>query len=209
MAKKITILAVDDEKDILYTLEAIGTAVGWRVCTESNSIMAVNKLKSLRPDLILIDYHMPQQNGILTLKQMRKLDSRVPIIVLTVDERQEIADKFLAAGASDFATKPIKVPDLVARINVHLKLLEKQREAQGRAIVCKGINEATLQMIVDYCHTIDEWFYIEEVVRGVGLAYQTTVRYLQHLIATEKLLVISDYGKVGRPRNKYKLKDNL
>jgi two-component system response regulator DctR len=44
---------------------------------------------------------------------MRKIDSKVPIIVLTVDECQKIANEFLAAGASDFATKPIKVPDLV------------------------------------------------------------------------------------------------
>lgn len=205
MPKKITILAVDDEQDILYTLEAVGMAVGWRVCTENNSIIAVNRVKVIKPDIILIDYHMPQQNGILTLKQMRKINSLVPIIVLTIDERQEIADKFLEAGASDFATKPIKVPDLVARINVHLRLLEKQREAQGRAIVCKGINESTLQLVREYCCSAENWFYVEDAVKNVGLAYQTTVRYLQYLIANNELLVVSDYGKVGRPRNKYKM----
>lgn len=207
MSKKITILAVDDEKDILYTLEAVGFAVGWKVYTERNSIIAVSKVKTLKPDLVLIDYHMPQQNGILTVKQLRKLDSRVPIIVLTVDERQEIADKFLAVGASDFANKPIKVPDLVARINVHLKLAETQREAQGRAIsCCKGINDGTLQLIQDYCRTVGDWFYIEDAVQNLGIAYQTTVRYLQYLIANDELLVVSDYGRVGRPRNKYKYK---
>lgn len=72
--------------------------------------------------------------NLLFLQKMRKIDSKVPIIVLTVDECQKIANEFLAAGASDFATKPIKVPDLVARINVHLRLLEKQREAQGRLL---------------------------------------------------------------------------
>ena len=114
MSKKPVILAVDDEKDILYTLEAIGNAVGWKVYTENNSSMAVNRLKALKPDIVLMDYHMPQQNGVITLQKMRTVDYRVPIIVLTVDERQEVADKFLAAGASDFATKPIRVPDLVA-----------------------------------------------------------------------------------------------
>lgn len=206
MSKKITLLVIDDEKDILYTLEAVGATLGWRVCTESNSLVALTKLKAIKPDLILVDYHMPQQNGLITVKKIRKLNKIVPVIVLTVDERQEIANEFLAAGASDFANKPIKVPDLVARINVHLKLLEKQREAQGRFIVSKGINEATSQLIYDYCRSTEGWFYVEDVVQSVGLAYQTVVRYLQHMIANNELLVVSDYGKVGRPRNKYKYK---
>jgi len=206
MVKKTTILAVDDDKDILYTLQAIGATVGWSIHTESNSIVAVSKVKILQPDLILIDYHMPQQNGVLTVKQIRKIDGKVPILVLTVDGRQEIADDFLNAGANDFANKPIRVPDLVARINVHLKLLEKQREVQGCILVTKGINEATLQMIADYCISVADGFYIEDVARNVGLAYQTTVRYLQYMVAKDKLLVICDYGKVGRPRNKYQYK---
>ena len=206
MTRKITIVAVDDDKDILYTLKAIGATVGWDVYTETNSIVALSRVKTLKPDLILIDYHMPQQNGIVTVKQIRQIDGKVPIIILTVDDRQEIADDFLDAGATDFANKPIRVPDLVARINIHLKLLEKQREVQGCFLVSKGINEATLQMITDYCSSLGDGFYIEDVARNVGLAYQTAVRYLQYLVAKNELIVICDYGKVGRPRNKYKCK---
>ena len=66
MTKKITILAIDDEQDILYTLAAIGTAVGWKVHTENNSLAAADKVAELRPNLILLDYHMPQQNGVVT-----------------------------------------------------------------------------------------------------------------------------------------------
>lgn len=207
MARKTTILAVDDEKDILYMLQAIGNTMGWAVCGENSSIVAVSKVRTLRPDIILMDYHMPQQNGIATVQQIRKIDRRVPIIVLTIDDRQEIANEFLDAGASDFANKPIRVPDLVARINVHLKLLEQQRAMQGRLLVNKGINEATLQMIADECRAVGDWFYIEEIAQHLGLAYQTTVRYLQYLVVRDELLVVNDYGKVGRPRNKYKYKE--
>lgn len=203
MTKKITILAVDDEQDILYTLSAIGTAVGWKVQTENNSLAAADKVAELRPDLILLDYHMPQQNGVVTVRKIREVDSRVPIIVLTIDGRQELADEFLAAGASDFATKPIKVPDLVARINVHLKLLAKQREAEGRSIVNKGINEVTLDMVRGFCQEQADWFYVEDAARELGLAYQTMSRYLQYLHGEGQLQVENDYGKVGRPRNRY------
>ena len=55
MNKKIRIMAVDDEPDILYTLKAIGTAVGWDVYTESNSIAAVDEVEKIKPDIILMN----------------------------------------------------------------------------------------------------------------------------------------------------------
>ncbi len=204
MARKTTIVAIDDEKDILYMLKAIGDTQGWTVHGETNSLVAVSKIRTIKPDLILIDYHMPQQNGVTTVRQIRNFNAKVPIIVLTIDDRQAIANEFLEAGASDFANKPIRVPDLVARINVHFKLLEQQRAMNGRTLVNKGINEATLQMVADECCALGDWFYIEQVAQNLGLAYQTTVRYLQYLVAKDELLVVNDYGKVGRPRNKYK-----
>lgn len=202
--KKVKVLAIDNEKDILYTLQAIGNTMGWQVFTETNSLLTTKRIAAHKPDLVLIDYHMPNQDGLTTVKQIRQQDKQMPIIVLTVDESQEIADKFLDAGANDFATKPIKVPDLAARINIHIQLLQRQREAQASAMVTKGINEATLQLIYNYCRSVDGWFSIEDVAENAGLAYQTTVRYLQHLISRKELAVVSDYGKVGRPRNKYR-----
>ncbi len=204
ITKKIKILAIDDERDILYALQAIGQQMGWNVLCETNSLIALNKMETAKPDIILLDYHMPQQDGITILKKIRKKSRTVPVIVLTVDERQEIADQFMDAGASDFANKPIKVADLAARIRLHIQLLQKQFELRENAIVCKGINEATLKLIHDYCAAQADWFYIEDVVENVGLAYQTTVRYLQYLITEKHLTMVSDYGKVGRPRNKYK-----
>ncbi|MEA5093154.1 Chemotaxis response regulator protein-glutamate methylesterase [bioreactor metagenome] len=204
MNKKIRIMAVDDEPDILYTLKAIGTAVGWDVYTESNSIAAVDEVEKIKPDIILMDYHMPQQSGVLTVKKIREIDNKVPIIVLTIDDGQELANEFLEVGASDFATKPIKVPDLVARINVHLKLVEKEMEVERKNIVNKCINAATLEIIYAYCRSTTDWFYLEDIVQSVGLAYQTTSRYVQYLVGRGELQVLNNYGKVGRPRNKYR-----
>ena len=57
---------------------------------------------------------------------LRALSHTVPIIVFTIDESQEVADQFLQAGASDFALKPIKAPDIISRIKLHLRLLERE-----------------------------------------------------------------------------------
>jgi two-component system response regulator DctR len=67
----------------------------------------------------------------------------------------------------------------------------------------KGINEATLELVRAYCRQTDGAFLIEDVAEHVGLAYQTVVRYLQHLHNKKELIATSSYGKVGRPRKKY------
>jgi two-component system response regulator DctR len=123
----IQILAIDDERDVLYTLQAIGARLGWQVHTVSDSTEAVSMFLSIRPDLVLVDYHMPKQDGLSTVKALRRQSPTVPIIVLTVDDRQEVANLFLDAGASDFANKPVKIPDLAARIKVHLQLVQQHR----------------------------------------------------------------------------------
>jgi two-component system response regulator DctR len=203
MERKIKILAIDDERDILYTLQAIGRTMGWDMTVAADGLSGVEKLRRVRPNLVLLDYHMPNQDGLRTVQAMRSIDKSVPIIVLTVDERQEIADKFLLAGASDFATKPIKVPDLVARIKVHLQCLQQQRDNAEGFYVEKGINDVTLQLVRGYCISAGGSFYIGDVAKKVGLAYQTTVRYLHYLLTRKELNAVSDYGRVGRPRNKY------
>lgn len=201
--QSIKILAVDDEQDILYTLQAIGRAMGWEVQVANNGKMAVEMLRQVKPDIIVLDYHMPQQDGLMTVKAIRAINKLVPIIVLTVDERQEIADRFLDCGASDFANKPIKVADLAARIKIHLQLIQTQREIAGEAYSNKGINEATLELVRRYCQTQKEPFFAEDAAESIGLAYQTTIRYLQWLRKLREVTATDDYGKVGRPRKKF------
>src|SRR5690625_3601197 len=98
----------------------------------------------MSPDLVLLDYHMPDWDGMHTTEEIRKINKNVPIIILTVDERQEIADSFLEAGATDFALKPIRAPDLISRISIHIKMTKLSREKNSTTFVEKGINNATL-----------------------------------------------------------------
>ena len=201
--KPLSILAIDDNQDILFTLMAIGETFGWKIHAESDSKLALERVRKLEPDLILIDYHMPGQDGLSTVRQIRSQNRGVPIIVLTVDERQEIADQFLAAGANDFANKPIKVADLATRIRVHINI-RQQQESYTRD---KGINNGTLDIVCNCCRQFTRPFLAEEVVEGSGLAYQTVVRYLQYLQDQKWLQSSSHYGKVGRPKKKYHLVD--
>ncbi len=204
-----TIVIIDDEEDILFTLSEICAFSGFKSFTASNGIEGFERCKELHPNLVIVDYHMPGWDGLTTVKKIKSLDPTTSILVLTVDERQEIADRFIAVGATDFAIKPIKAPDLIARININLKINEVEEKLfreRENMFVDKGISPATLSLILQYFEETDsESVTIDDVIESVSLAYQTVHRYIRHLVEIEKLEVIPEYGQKGRPKNRYRL----
>lgn len=202
------ILAVDDEEDILFTLEAVADVADLNMTTTSRGLKALKYIKNNKFDLLLVDYHMPDINGLKLVKEIRKIDKEIPILVLTVDESMDLAEKFLKAGADDFANKPIKTADLISRINLHLNYNKSYKNADEKIKslnIAKGMTQKTLAIIYAYLTKITKPETIEEISKGTNLAYQTVHRYLNY-IADENLVEIKlNYGKVGRPIHRYKL----
>lgn len=201
MERKITILSIDDEENIRFALGELFRFQGWEACCAPTVEKGIEQFRLHRPDIVLIDYHMPGINGVEGVRLLRKLSRTVPIIVFTIDESQEVADRFLQAGASDFALKPIKAPDIISRIKLHLRLLEREQPAQP---LSKGLSEATLQLVLDSLKEGEDYMTVNEVAKSSGLAYQTVYRYLQYLIQNKKVEMVSIYGKVGRPRQLFR-----
>lgn len=201
MERKITILSIDDEENIRFALGELFRFQGWEACCAPTVEKGIEQFRLHRPDIVLIDYHMPGINGVEGVRLLRKLSRTVPIIVFTIDESQEVADQFLQAGASDFALKPIKAPDIISRIKLHLRLLEREQPAQS---LSKGLSEATLQLVLDSLKEDEDYMTVNEVAKSSGLAYQTVYRYLQYLIQNKKVEMVSIYGKVGRPRQLFR-----
>lgn len=201
MERKITILSIDDEENIRFALGELFRFQGWEACSAPTVEKGIEQFRLHRPDIVLIDYHMPGINGVEGVRLLRKLSRTVPIIVFTIDESQKVADQFLQAGASDFALKPIKAPDIISRIKLHLRLLEREQPAQP---LSKGLSEATLQLVLDSLKDGEDYMTVNEVAKSSGLAYQTVYRYLQYLIQNKKVEMVSIYGKVGRPRQLFR-----
>ena len=201
MERKITILSIDDEENIRFALGELFRFQGWEACCAPTVEKGIEQFRLHRPDIVLIDYHMPGINGVEGVRLLRKLSRTVPIIVFTIDESQEVADQFLQAGASDFALKPIKAPDIISRIKLHLRLLEREQPAQP---LSKGLSEATLQLVLDSLKEGEDYMTVNEVAKSSGLAYQTVYRYLQYLMQNKKVEMVSIYGKVGRPRQLFR-----
>ena len=114
-----------------------------------------------------------------------------------------MADEFLAAGASDFALKPIKAPDIISRVRLHLRLLEQQNIDIS---FTKGISHGTLELILHYLRQCDGPVTANDISKKTGLAYQTVFRYLQHMTQQKLVDVDSVYGKVGRPKQRYRIR---
>lgn len=198
--RPLTILAIDDDEEIRYALKAVFDFQGWNALTAANVQEGLLLFRKHRPDILLIDYHMPQINGIEGVRMFKALNDSLPIIVFTIDEDQEVADRFLEAGASDFALKPIKAPDIISRIKLHVRLMESRKTAEP---VAKGIGEPTLALIKDCLTGAGDYMTANEIAKATGLAYQTTYRYLQHLVAEGVVESRSSYGKVGRPKQSF------
>lgn len=205
MDHELKILAIDDDEEILYALRAVFQYQGWTGITASDVPTGLKLFRTKKPDLVLIDYHLPQVSGIKGVEMIREIDPDVPIIVFTIDESQEVAEQFMKAGASDFALKPIKVPDIISRIRLHIRLLENQKKLKDRSTLAKGIDTSTLSLVMASLERAQEPVTVETVAGETGLANQTVYRYLQNLIAQGKVEATQSYGKVGRPKQKYSL----
>ncbi|MGM0601949.1 MAG: response regulator [Bacillota bacterium] len=203
------ILAVDDEKDILFTLEAVADAAGFNITTTSLGRKALEYIQKEKFDLLMVDYHMPDINGLKLVKEIRKINNTISILVLTVDESLDLAEKFLDAGADDFANKPIRTADLISRINLHLNYSDDKYNSPDSVStldIPKGMSQKTLKIIYTYLNKIESPKTIHEISDGTNLAYQTVHRYLNYLAEQNIAHLELDYGKVGRPIHKYKLK---
>ncbi len=207
------ILAIDDELDILYTLQAIGEIAGFEVVIAENGLQGLKLIQAVDFDLILVDYHMPQMNGLEVVERIRKIDQDTPILVLTVEESVDLSQKFLDTGATDFAVKPIRTADLISRMKLHLKFAKSKFEDDekvepeivniDRLDLPKGLTPATLQMIIAYLKNMDQSKTINQISTEIGLSYQTGHRYLDYLQKNNYVKVEMCYGKVGRPIQKY------
>jgi len=209
--KDLKILMIDDDEQILFALRAVFNFQGWQSLSAGDVPTGLDIFRREKPDLVLIDYHLPQISGVKGVRMIRELDTEVPIIVFTIDESQEVANQFIEAGASDLALKPIKVPNIISRIRLHIRLMESNRQLKKAHVeeppaATKGIGGATLELIEGAFQEAEEFLTVTAISERTGLAYQTVYRYLQHMMAQDRVEVSQSYGKVGRPKQKYRLK---
>lgn len=196
-------LIIDDSEDICFAISEFFIYKRWSVETANSVEKSLEILKNKKFDIVLIDYNMPYINGAVGAKLIRALDKEVPIIALTVEGEESVAESFFEAGANDFAIKPIKMLDLFSRVNVHLN---NKKRLKDEDILPKGIDKNTLNIVLGCLSNKKEYIDIDEISNLTGVATKTVNRYMNYLLDEEKVILNNIYGKIGRPKKEYKLK---
>lgn len=116
------VLVVDDEPNIVLSLEFLMQQAGFNVTTAEDGESALVSVADGAPDLILLDISLPGISGFDVLEQLRgnPLHARLPIIMLTAHGREVEREKGMALGADDYITKPFSTQALVEKVKALL-----------------------------------------------------------------------------------------
>ncbi len=118
-----SILIIDDEEDILEILKYNLVKEGFQVEIAANGLDGIEKAKTFKPDLIILDVMMPQMDGIEVCEVIRKLPGFESTLICFLTARAEDYSQIagLDAGADDYISKPVKPRVLISRINAILR----------------------------------------------------------------------------------------
>ena len=149
---KNKILLIDDEKDILEFLSYNLNKAGYKTDQAENGDEGLKKLKTFKPDLIIVDVMMPVLDGIEFCSIVRSNPQNKNIIIVFLTARSEDYTQIVAleSGADDFISKPIKPKLLITKINSLIKRIENKK-AENSIIKFKNIelNIEKFQVLVD------------------------------------------------------------
>jgi DNA-binding response OmpR family regulator len=116
------ILVVDDEPEVRTLMEHFLTARGYEVRIAENGRVGLQALDTFMPDVVLLDMHMPEMDGLETLKHLVARAPSLPVIMVTVNDDVATTSRLLEAGAADYVPKPFNLDGLEQAINIQLSV---------------------------------------------------------------------------------------
>lgn len=187
----------------------------------------VEKTVRLKPDLALIDFYLPDRDGLSVLQDLRRLQVPTDAILVTAAHDVETIGCAFRYGAVDYILKPFKFDRLKAALESYasmraklstLKPLSQDEIDQLKAgrtpaapwesdpgQIPKGLNDLTLKQVLLHMIRNGASLSAEEVAESLGLARVTARRYLEYLDRIGRATVDFQHGSVGRPVKKYKV----
>lgn len=125
MTGKTRVLVVDDDVQIRRALRHVLAARGYDVLLAATGEEAVETAAAEAPELMILDLGLPEMSGLDVCREVRGW-SQMPILVLTVNDRSQDKVAALDLGADDYLTKPFDTQELLARIRVQLRRVNRE-----------------------------------------------------------------------------------
>ncbi|MFA5535687.1 MAG: response regulator [Bacillota bacterium] len=219
------IVIVEDDPMVLEVnkqyIEAVG---GFRILgVADQALEALQMVKQLEPQLLLLDIFLPDEKGLYVLKEIRRLGLPTDVIMVTAARDVETIQQGFRHGVVDYIVKPFRFERiknaLISYQEMYRQLQQKdalnQMEIDDMGLskskpselpLPKGLTETTLKQILLLLHEDRGSFSAEEVAANLGIARVTARRYLEYLVSKEKVELEMQYGSVGRPINRYRVK---
>lgn len=165
------LLIVEDERDLASAVADHLRAQGHAVDVAGDLATAADAVAGIDYDLMLLDLHLPDGDGIAFLRGLRRQAVRVPVLIGTARDR--ITDRIagLEAGADDYLVKPYDLDEMLARIAAIRRRADGRAESQRRfgRLVLLPERQATLLDDVQVHLTPKEWAVIERISRRPGV----------------------------------------
>jgi two-component system response regulator DctR len=225
------VLIEDDPMVLEVNRQFVERVSGFEIIgTASNGIDGIEKVRDLKPDLVILDIYMPGQNGTEVLQQIRNEQLNTDAIVITAANDIPTIQRMLHQGAVDYIMKPFKferVREALENYRMMKSRLGKESTLSqveldqllhgnngGESILesptfsvqmdlPKGLQALTMKQVMLFLMQQHKSLSAEEVAEGVGLARVTARRYLDFLEKSKQVKLDLEYGGIGRPINRY------
>jgi nitrogen regulation protein NR(I) len=122
-----TILIVDDDKSIRYSLKRMMEG-DYSIITAQNGEEALNRIRENPPDIVIMDIKMPGRNGIDVLKEIKSIDPKSLVIIMTAYGTTETAIEAMKYGAFDYILKPFPIPRMKGLVEKAISLRKMMKE---------------------------------------------------------------------------------
>ncbi|MFZ5871418.1 MAG: response regulator [Actinomycetota bacterium] len=222
------VLVVDDDVAVAsvhrgYVESVPGFAV---VALAHTGAEAVEAVRALRPDLVLLDIYLPDLSGLEVLRSMRASPGPQPdVIVISAARELETVRDAMVSGVVHYLVKPFSLATLRERLESYAahradvlrrssrpdleqddvdRLLQTRHRSLTASPLPKGLSQRTLELVATTLRRAGAELSAAEVAGRCGMARVSARRYLEHLAAIGLADVRPRYGSAGRPENGYR-----
>src|SRR5690242_2165138 len=156
-----TLLVIDDETSILYAFRRAYRDADLTLATASTAAEGLDAVARQQPDVVFLDINLPDQSGLETFRQIRRLDARIPVIFITGHGTTNTAIEAMKLGAFDYLLKPLELDQLRRLVS---RAFEISRVMHVRAVTSDEppVPGETAEVMVGRCPAM------QEVYKAIG-----------------------------------------